>query len=103
MTQGLLPVSEFELVDQGEGRFALNGPMSFATAQNILKRSEGLFARHGALEVDLAGVDKADSAGLALIIEWKAQAAERDAAIHFSNVPDGLLAIARTSEVQDLI
>ena len=100
---GCLPVSDFELVDKGEGRFALQGAMSFATAQNILKRSEKLFARHGRLEIDLAGVDRADSAGLALIIEWKSQAANRQADIRFSNVPDSMLAIARTTEVQDLI
>ena len=77
--------------------------MSFATSQNILKQSERLFAGHDALEIDLSGVDKADSAGLALIIEWKSQAAHRSADIRFSNVPDSMLAIARTTEVQDLI
>lgn len=96
-------MSEFTLVDEGEGRFALQGAMSFATAQKILKQSERLFASHNALEVDLSGVDRADSAGLALLIEWQSQAANREADIRFSNVPDSLLAIARTSEVQDLI
>ncbi len=98
-----MPVSDFELVDRGEGRFALNGDMSFATANDILRKSEQLFGRHGSLEIDLAGVGKADSAGLALIVEWKSQAVNRSAGIRFSNVPDSLLAIARTSEVQDLI
>ncbi len=96
-------MSDFELRDKGEGRFALHGAMSFATAQNILKQSEKLFARHDALQIDLSGVDKADSAGLALIIEWKSQASDRSANIRFRNVPESLLAIARTSEVQDLI
>ncbi|MDJ0906118.1 MAG: STAS domain-containing protein [Woeseiaceae bacterium] len=96
-------MSDFELKDKGEGRFALQGAMSFTTAQNILKQSERAFARHGALEIDLAGVGKADSAGLALIIEWKSQASARGADIRFRNVPESLLAIARTSEVQDLI
>ncbi len=96
-------MSDFELEDKGDGRFALRGAVSFVTAQNILKQSEKLFARHGALEIDLSGVDKADSAGLALIIEWKSQASGRSADIRFRNVPESLLAIARTSEVQDLI
>ena len=96
-------MTEFELVDEGEGRFALRGAMSFATANDILRKSEGLFGRHAALEIDLAGVEKADSAGLALIIEWKSQAANREAAIRFNNVPGYLLAIARTTGVQDLI
>ena len=98
-----MPVSDFELVDEGEGRFTLNGAMSFATANDILRKSETLFGRHSSLKIDLAGVGKADSAGLALIIEWKSQAANRAADIRFSNVPDSLMAIARTSELQDLI
>jgi phospholipid transport system transporter-binding protein len=96
-------VSDFELVDEGSGRFTLKGDMSFATAQNILARSEALFGSCESLEVDLGQVEKADSAGLALIIEWRAEAAKRAAAIRFTNVPDSLLAIARTTEVQDLI
>lgn len=96
-------MSDFEILDQGDGRFALQGALSFATANDILKRSESVFSGHDALEIDLSGIDKADSAGLALLIEWKAQAAGRQAGIHFKNVPDNLLAIARTSEVEDLI
>lgn len=96
-------MSDFELVDEGEGRFTLKGAMSFATAYDILRKSESLFGRHAALEIDLGGVDKTDSAGLALIIEWKSQAANREADIRFSNLPDNLLAIARTTEVEDLI
>lgn len=96
-------MSDFELVDEGEGRFAVKGAMSFATADAMLRKSESLFGRHASLEIDLGGVGKADSAGLALIVEWKSQAANRAAEIRFSNVPDSLLAIARTTEVQDLI
>lgn len=96
-------MSEFDLQDQGEGRFSLSGDMSFETANQILKSSEPLFRQHVTLEVDLSGVGKADSAGLALILEWKAQAGQRGAAIQFVEVPKSLLAIAKTSEVSDLI
>ena len=96
-------MSDFELVDEGEGRYALRGPMSFATANAILKKSETLFGRHTELEIDLSGVGKADSAGLALLIEWQSQAAQRKAAIRFNNVPENLLAIARTTGVQNLL
>lgn len=98
-----LPVSDFELIDEGEGRFTLQGALSFATANDILRKSETLFGRHASLEIDLAGVGKADSAGLALLIEWKSQAARRQADIQFRNLPDSLEAIARTSEVEGLI
>jgi phospholipid transport system transporter-binding protein len=51
----------------------------------------------------MSGVDKADSAGLALLLEWKAQAAARGASISYKEIPDSLAAIARTSEVSDLL
>ena len=98
-----LPVSDFELQDQGEGRFALKGNVSFDTANRILKASESVFAQHASLQVDMSGVDKADSAGLALLLEWKAQAAGRGASISYKDIPESLVAIARTSEVSDLL
>ena len=96
-------MSDFELQDHGEGRFSLKGHMSFDTANLILKASEAVFAKHAILQVDMSGVEKADSAGLALLLEWKALAADRGARIDYTDVPDSLVAIARTSEVSDLL
>lgn len=96
-------MSNFALEDQGEGRFAVRGDLSFATANTILHESEARFARHASLMIDLSGVERADSAGLALMIEWKAQARARSAEIRFEGVPESVLAIANTSEVSDLI
>jgi len=96
-------VSDFELKDLGEGRFTVTGDMSFETADRILKASESQFASHASLQVDLSGVGKADSAGLALLIEWKAQASKRDAVISYNDIPESMVAIARTSEVSDLL
>jgi phospholipid transport system transporter-binding protein len=96
-------VSNFELRELGDGRFELVGEMSFDTADQILRSSEPSFSEHPALEVDLSQVEKADSAGLALLLEWKAQASQRAAEISFVGVPDSVLAIAKTTEVSDLI
>ena len=96
-------MSDFNLVDHGDGRFAVKGDMSFATANALLRKSEKLFARHQSLAIDLSAVEKADSAGLALIIEWKSQAANRQADMQINGVPDTLVAIAKTSEVEDLL
>ena len=62
-----------------------------------------MFDKHASLQVDMSGVDKADSAGLALLLEWKAQAAARGATIIYTDIPESLAAIARTSEVSDLL
>ena len=96
-------MSEFRLDDRGEGRFALSGEMSFANADRILRAAAPVFAGHDDLEVDLSQVGKADSAGLALLLEWKAEARRRDASIRFTDIPDGLLAIARTTGVDGFL
>jgi len=96
-------VSDFELIDNGDGRFALKGDMSFKTADRILKVSEPVFGKYPSVHVDMSGVAKADSAGLALLLEWKAQAAQSNAEIHYEAMPDSLAAIAITSEVSDLL
>ena len=48
-------------------------------------------------------VDDADSAGLALLLEWKARAQRVAGDIRFVGVPESLIAIAQTTEVSDLI
>lgn len=96
-------MSDFELRDLGDGRFELSGEMSFRNAERILQTSEGAFGQYQSLEIDLSKVGKADSAGLALMLEWKAQVSQKAGDIKYVGVPDSLLAIARTSEVSELI
>lgn len=93
----------YELVDRGEGRFALSGTMGFRTADQILRESESLFEEHTRIEVDLAGVTETDSAGLALLLEWITWANHTVREIRFLNTPEKITAIARTTEVEDLL
>lgn len=96
-------MSNFELNQTADGAFELVGEMSFETAAQILKSSEQSFAQHPKMQINLSQVSKADSAGLALLLEWKARAKSRNAVIQFVAVPDSLLAIAKTTEVSELI
>ena len=96
-------MSEFTLEDLGEGHFALSGEMTFATAEQILRASEEPFEEHTQLEIDLAGVTDSDSAGLALLLEWVTWANHSVREIRFTNVPEKIIAIARTTEVEHLL
>ena len=96
-------MSKFELKDLGEGRFELNGEMTFETAERILLASEEPFEQHTRIEVDLAGVTRADSAGLALLLEWITWANHTVREIRFLSMPERILAIARTTEVEQLL
>ena len=101
--RALPPVTDWHLEHRGDGRFGLGGDVSFETAQQVLEKSESLFRDHDVIRVDLGEVSTADSAGLALLLEWKARARQRGASIEFANIPEGLAAIAKTTEVGKLL
>ena len=96
-------MSDFELKDLGDGRFELGGDMSFETAERILAASEGPFEEHTRIEVDLSAVRKADSAGLALLLEWITWANHTVREISYIGMPERVLAIAKTTEVDALL
>ncbi len=94
----------FEFTARDAGRFALGGALDFTTATAVLSRGEKLFAGvSGPIEIDLSGVRQADSAGLAVLLEWLGRAARARQTITFRNVPEQLRAIARISELEQLI
>ena len=92
-----------QLESLGGGRFAVRGALTFESATNILERSKVLFADSSNILVDMSDVQEADSAGLALLIEWLSWAQRSEREIAYENVPDQITAIAEISEVSDLL
>lgn len=91
------------LTATGPGAFALTGPVTFATAGALLEEGQARFGAHSAIAVNLKGVSRVDSAGLALLLEWLRQARADQRSMTFTALPDKLLAIARLSGVEALI
>ena len=83
-------MTEARITDEGGGRFAVTGPLTFDTVHTLL----ALPAVEGPVVVDLGGVPRADSAGLALMLEWLRQARQHERALTFTRVP---------ARLQDLI
>lgn len=98
-------LSQAELVSIADGGFILRGPLTFDTVPVLWRDSARLLAggRHGGATVNLAGVARADSAGLALLVAWQAQAAVAGQRLAYEAIPERLLAIARISEVDGLL
>lgn len=96
-------MNEYTLEDRGDGFFALSGEVSFDTAERILRESEEPFEEHTQLEIDLSGVTLSDSAGLALLLEWVTWANHTVREIRFTGMPERVLAIAKTTEVEGLL
>lgn len=94
---------QVEFVDRGDGKFEVRGDLTFRTAGIALEESKELFSDHSILEIDLGGVNKADSAGLALLLEWVNWAKNYVREIRFRNVPDEILSMAQISEVDDML
>ena len=87
------------------GAFQISGELSFNTVNALLAESKTtLFGSLSErLDLELAGVSRADSAGLALLIQWMRMAAEQNKAICFHHLPAQLLAIARAGELEPLL
>ena len=96
-------MADFDIKDLGEGKFAVTGVMTFATAEKILRASEEPFEEHSQLEIDLSGITASDSAGLALLLEWVTWANHSVREIRFKDMPEKIIAIARTTEVEALL
>lgn len=96
-------MSEFRLEDNGSGCFLLSGKMTFDSVNQILDLSLELFDEHPRIEINLSGVTKSDSAGLALLLEWITWANHNVREIRFLQTPEKIEAIAKTTEVADLL
>lgn len=88
---------------QADGRFAIHGDLTFQTVVPALEESKTLFADHSTIELDLAGVTRADSAGLALMLEWVNWARGTAREIRYRNIPRQVISIAQISEVEDML
>lgn len=96
-------VSTAKLEQVSDGHFAVSGVLDATTVTAVLKQSETLFAGSSALRLDLAGVTESDSSGLALLLEWLRLARQKRQQISFVNMPHQIEALARISEVEDLL
>lgn len=92
-----------ELKDLGNGRFLVNGELGFETVGEALEASRSLFGERSVIEIDLSGVQRADSAGLALLLEWVTWARHTAREIRYLNIPVQILSIAQISEVEDML
>lgn len=81
----------------------LQGELTFDTVARLWENSDVLLAKGTDLVIDLQGITRADSAGLALLMGLLRKAHQRGKSLKFANVPEKLLAIARVSGVASFL
>lgn len=89
-------------VDQG--RFGLRGELSFDTAGSLLRAlRDALHDVRGAVVIDLADIQRADSAGVALLIELVRIANQRGIDLSFANLSPQVEVLSAVAGVDRLL
>jgi phospholipid transport system transporter-binding protein len=91
------------LAAAGPGRFELSGDIVFDDAARLLAEGDAAFGSLQQAEVDLARVVRADSAGLALLLEWSVEARAAGRALRYRNMPPAIASLAGISDVAELL
>ena len=97
--------ASFRLTAAAGGRFSAAGPLVFATAVAACAHGLALLASTagGEFEIECSGVTASDSAGLAVLLEWLGAARRAGKRLRYTQLPAGLLALSRISEVETLL
>jgi phospholipid transport system transporter-binding protein len=96
-------VPEAQIVRDGAFRFCVEGEMTFATSKQLLRQSEAIFDKPQDLEIDLSRVTGGDSAGLALVLEWKARAIGAGVELVVEGLPASMRSIAHLCRIESLL
>ena len=95
-----------EVVEVRPDRVQVKGALTFATARAAREAALGILERSSSAEtltVDCSGVGASDSAGLAVLIDLLANASKRNRTVQFWNLPPGIVAAAKISDVDTIL
>jgi len=91
--------------EPASGRVTVTGELTFASAREA--RQIGVLvlesSRAERIVIDCGGVTRADSAGLAVLLDWLAWGRRKSRVVSLENLPASLVAIAKISEVDGLL
>ncbi len=90
-------MSKLTIVKEGAGHFIVDGDLTFSAMDKKTVSSFAFLAATKQVIMDLGGVGNADSAGLALMIEWIKYTRSKRVQLRFRNIPEQLLNLAKLS------
>lgn len=93
----------FQLTRTAPDTLVVAGVLSFETAAAALKAIGAALMAEPVARLDLAGVERSDSAGLACVLAAQAQARQLGRTLQVANMPAGMRALARVCEVESLV
>lgn len=85
-------------------QYALRGELNMHSVPQLSRDCEAMVAAmKGEVIINLSGVTRADSAGLALLIDWLRAGRRRNFSLHFEQLPDQLMQIAQVCELHSVL
>ena len=96
-------MNSFAISAASPGRLEARGTICFDSAAQALKAGLALIPNGQPCTIDLSRVTEADSAGLAVLIEWLATARKRRSSIRYEGIPAQILALSRISDLDELL
>jgi len=96
-------VSDTAIASRGDGRYALTGELTYATVPNLWRSGGGVFGKDAAVRLDLSGILRVDSAGIALLIEFTRTIKNSGGTILLEHAPPQLMAIATVSGLDEVL
>ncbi|MGB5450744.1 MAG: STAS domain-containing protein [Sedimenticolaceae bacterium] len=96
-------MNDAALTPSGDGSWVLGGVLDFSSVPKIWSGLEKLLNEGADLRLSLADVSQANSAGLVMLVEARDLARRNRCRLQLTDLPPGLLALARMSRCEELI
>lgn len=97
-------MSQANLIADRPGHYTLKGVLSFQSVPEVLAQHGDLFREPGQqVTIDLHQVQHADSAGVALLVEWMNLARQSQGELTLTNIPAQMFAITRVSGLDHIL
>jgi phospholipid transport system transporter-binding protein len=81
----------------------IQGELDFASVADLWAATEALFADGPPAQIDLNGVNHANSAGVALLVAWLGQVQRHRRTVVFVNVPAQMRAIIEVADLDTVL
>lgn len=94
---------ELEESHEDTGKFRITGILNFDSIIILDQKARDLFGKYNKIIIDLAGVTYVNSAGLALLLEWKRQTMLDKKSIRLLGIPQKLQNIAHITEIENIL
>lgn len=108
-----MQLSQAEITQQSKQKYLISGTVDFSTVPDLMLTAKQLLTSAGnavtvqaeaeRVSIDLSKITDCNSAGLALMLEMVKLAHSNNIELHFENLPEALLTIAKAYGVENEI